>query len=232
MSLPLNEMLISSVIPLTRAIYASVGNLWDFPLHLTEKKLEKLLSLEPGWYFGDGAAPSEEVYQLAFGIHDSMLGLGFLKTDAFPGVDGEIVLMLSAVDGDVDLEFTIKPDLLVSFAYMVDGNTVIYQEGLSRERIEFILRKFWAEQKWNLSGYLVSVISNETKEDSLAQLSKTITIAMAQSLRESLSLVGNVYWTPPDKSVIISEHSMRALPKTAQSFSGTSHQTYFQLVTA
>ncbi len=68
----------------------SIGN-----VTVGQRTVSKILSfrkLKRGWHYGQGSAISHGIIEKALRIHSVMLSLGFFETNAFPGVDGEVLL--------------------------------------------------------------------------------------------------------------------------------------------
>ncbi len=70
---------------------------------ITDRKLRAFADLPNGWYYGEGVPFGGAVLNMA-----RTLSLGLAETDAFPGLNGEVVV--SVYFGEHYLEFTIDPD--------------------------------------------------------------------------------------------------------------------------
>ena len=60
----------------------------------TNEKILGFLELPQGWHYGEGSSPSEETVNESVQINNEANLLG-LKTEAFPGINGEIQLYQS-----------------------------------------------------------------------------------------------------------------------------------------
>ena len=90
--------------------YESTQTLWGQApddLHPTLKKVQAFLRLQPGWHYGRGMAFTPELIREALQFHVYTTSLGFYETDAFPGLDGSI--MLTVYEGPDYIEFTLNP---------------------------------------------------------------------------------------------------------------------------
>ena len=95
----------------------------------TAKKIQSFRNLPEGWHYGSGHPPTSEMMAKAIAYENFYQLLGFVKTGAFPGVDGEI--MVTAYHGEHCLELTIELDGTFRFAHEVGEQDDDYWEGLS-----------------------------------------------------------------------------------------------------
>ncbi len=91
------------------------------------EKARSFLSLPDGWCFGEGGAPSEDIVDKAVSIIERA-ELSLLKTDVFPGQEGEI--QVSAYFQDHYLEFIIESDHSVTFTHECNNVEISYQENM------------------------------------------------------------------------------------------------------
>ena len=73
----------------------------------TNDKLLSFLDLQDGWCYGEGRAPSRTMVDLLVKINDFVFSIGFSKTDAFPRVNG--VIVLSIYEGDFLIDLSMNP---------------------------------------------------------------------------------------------------------------------------
>ena len=97
----------------------------------TSKKIQSFRSLKEGWSFGEGVAFQSQILHKAIQLIKSAHALGFDETDAFPGINGEVMVTLYA--GQDYWEFTIEADESVTFVYEAGDETRVYEEGLPFE---------------------------------------------------------------------------------------------------
>lgn len=77
-----------------------------------EVKLKAFSRLR-GWNYTDGLVFSEDTIAASRQLLDKITNGGFYRTDAFPGLNGEVMLVVY-LDADT-LEFIIEPTLTVTF---------------------------------------------------------------------------------------------------------------------
>lgn len=97
----------------------------------TLEKIQEYAFLPVGWHFGEGFAPSKETVYSANFITDWLHKLGFPKTDAFPGSDGEI--QISGYRNRTILEFNIQNNGQIDFYAQQNGRELSYVEDLTME---------------------------------------------------------------------------------------------------
>jgi hypothetical protein len=95
----------------------------------TDAKIRSFARLPPGWHYGAGKAALQETIDLAREYLLLFAQLGFVETDAFPGVDGEI--MVSAYRGGHCVEVTLELDSTFTLTHQFDGSDRYHGAGLS-----------------------------------------------------------------------------------------------------
>lgn len=96
----------------------------------TNDKLWSFVALPVGWHYGQGAAPSIELISLLVEINNQVYRLGFPKTDAFPGINGN--LMLTIYYGEHLIDLTVEPNgRTCTYSYEKNGEEVAYEEDIS-----------------------------------------------------------------------------------------------------
>jgi hypothetical protein len=125
----------------------------DIKLKSTEKKIESFRELRPGWHYGEGVAPNEITVRNATRLNRLAHALGFPKTDAFPGVDGDVILVI--YHENYDLEFTLRASGGITYYKMKEDEDIEYEKGLSFEQASIKVFLFNVEI-WKLSDYLTS----------------------------------------------------------------------------
>lgn len=98
----------------------------------TTEKIEGFREFSPGWCYGEGGPPKADVVQKSLDLDTELHNVGFARTNAFLGLDGEITV--TAYHGPQYLEFTVYADGQVDFVLEIDDEEVAYEEGLSFER--------------------------------------------------------------------------------------------------
>src|ERR1022692_627445 len=95
----------------------------------TARKIESYKRLPHGWHYGQGGPAAFRTIQVALGYLSMFMGFGFIETDAFPGVGGEI--MVTAYRGKHCVEVTVEVDNTYTVSHQYDGDTRFYEPGLS-----------------------------------------------------------------------------------------------------
>src|SRR5436190_1185098 len=80
----------------------------DKDLSKTGAKILSFEQLRGGWHFGEGFPPNGNLIKKAIELDGLAQDLGFTKTDAFPGPNGEV--RYCVYDGDSYYEFTLEID--------------------------------------------------------------------------------------------------------------------------
>lgn len=97
----------------------------DFQSKLrTEKKIKSFAKKVVGWHYGQGVPPSERRVSMALDYLFILQVLGFHETDAFPGIDGEIMVR------------AYKEGVCFSLSIEINYKTVLSIYGLGMEDYE------------------------------------------------------------------------------------------------
>src|SRR6266568_6227153 len=83
--------------------------------HRTADKIRDFLRLTDGWHYGRGDAPAPDIVSESLRIHSMMVAAGFRDTDAFPGIDGEV--LLTAYQDSHYIEIMVEIDARVTFTH-------------------------------------------------------------------------------------------------------------------
>lgn len=100
-------------------------------MQTTLKKIQSFAQFQQGWSFGEGVAFAKTTLEKATQLTKTAHMLGFHETDAFPGLNGEV--MVTVYQGSDYWEFTLEPTETITFVYERDDETVTYEEGLPFE---------------------------------------------------------------------------------------------------
>src|SRR3990167_6074919 len=95
----------------------------------TIKKIYSFIGLPRGWHYGEGRPASKRTAERTKSLLEIAGSNGFKKSDAFPGVDGEI--MLSLYENNDMLEFLIEPSGWINFVSERGGHRVKELEGIN-----------------------------------------------------------------------------------------------------
>jgi hypothetical protein len=97
----------------------------------TIEKIQSFGNFTQGWSFGEGVPFAPSILLKAMQLIKTAYALGFTETDAFPGLNGEV--MGTIYLGQDYWEFTLEPDEMLTFIYEKDNKTIFYEEGLPFE---------------------------------------------------------------------------------------------------
>jgi hypothetical protein len=103
----------------------------------TLRKIKRFAHLLPGWHFGEGVPPSHGMVLSATLLNLDLQLAGFDKTNAFPGVDGQI--MVTAYHDDFYFEFSLELDGLVNFVMEVGDREEFARDGLSIGQVRSLI---------------------------------------------------------------------------------------------
>ncbi|MDQ3011199.1 MAG: hypothetical protein M3X11_10920 [Acidobacteriota bacterium] len=119
----------------------------------TREKLLSFACLHRRWNFGEGVPAKELSLQRALAILESLDDAGFSYTDAYPGLDGDILLSAYALPDYYD--FKVKVDGSVTVTHTRGEEDKFYQEAMPLVEVFSNIKKF-ASEKWPTSDYLTS----------------------------------------------------------------------------
>jgi hypothetical protein len=111
---------------------------------LTCQKIEEMSKLRPGWCYGEGCPIDRGTVSLAreLDLFAAALAQDSLQTDAFPGLNGEV--MLTLYRGARYAEITIRPDRLIDCFWELWGQEAGWEEGIGASRAKDSLVDFSA----------------------------------------------------------------------------------------
>jgi len=155
----------------------------EFP---TKSKIQSFKELKNGWHYGEGVSFGQSILDKAITLHQEAIRLALFETDAFPGLNGEV--MFTIYFENHYLEFTLKPDDRVTFYREKKGEEVCYQEGLSFEEAKTKIGEF-RKEIWKASASLIRGITTDVYKGS--QVSPSI---IQGTILEFQSSVENVYF--------------------------------------
>jgi len=142
-------------------------------LQTTDQRINDFLDLPRGWHYGEGHAPNEKTVDDALRINNQATLLG-LKTEAFPGVNGEIEI--DCYSKDKTLEFTIESTGKILLVEDESGTETSSQEDLTIEKALDFIRKEYGKKIWNLSGQFTEGIMTNAESDLSAWRSRIPTM--------------------------------------------------------
>ena len=112
-------------------------------VHITTEKIMAFRRLRDGWHYGEGYFLDESVVNSALELHKRILSLGFYDTDAFPGIEGNIILTVSS--GAECLAFTLMSNGDIQYCREIHDIEVCEEASLTIPQAENILRNFRQE---------------------------------------------------------------------------------------
>jgi hypothetical protein len=139
----------------------SRNNFVSMPMSLTEEKIISFLRLEEGWHYGEGIRPSQDNLKNALQILYALQTYG-LRSDAFPGVNGEIQVV--AYNADETLEITIEADGRITYILERADEELEYAEDLSTH--DAVIRvNSYGRGLCNLSELSIQTITTNAEND-------------------------------------------------------------------
>lgn len=183
----------------------------------TNNKIVSFRNLPNNWHYGEGISPSRETIDIALKFNYVARIVQFSKTDAFPGIDGEI--QFCAYKDSLYVEFTIEPNDKITFVYEVGSTEIEYCENLSFEEAISKLYGF-GSKLWALSGSSIATTLILQREDSKVLLSNHPVMGVASQF-----LIKNARYTPANAYAATSQDIIRMTQNPQQS-SGKYHPNY------
>lgn len=105
----------------------------------TTSKINSFAELPAGWHFGEGMPPSPDRVKNARLLHFEFVRSGFTRTNAFPGIDGQI--MVTAYRGSEYHEFSLELDGSLDYVFELGNEEQDCKENLSLEEALEIVRE-------------------------------------------------------------------------------------------
>lgn len=192
--------------------------------HDTLIKLAEFQALGKGWCYGEGKPIETRVLNSATQIFHVLFKEGIAKTDAFPGVDGEV--RVTGYEGEHYLEFTVENNGQVTYLYEQNDQEKIYTENLSLSDAITIARETVASIKscqYLLDQYTKDTGINKSSDFKAWHLDLQVMV-------ESLSSVGNVLFRQANAFATTPKNFTKVFPMTLPSF-GSSTEPYSQAIT-
>ena len=99
----------------------------------TAQKIDSFATYQPGWSFREGIPFDKATLIIATAILQQGIEHGFVTNDAFPGLDGEV--MVTFYSGDYYHEFIIERTGNISYICEIDRCEVLSIDDLPMENI-------------------------------------------------------------------------------------------------
>ena len=145
-------------------------------------KILEFEKLEEGWHYGEGTSIKKEIIEKALKLDKKAYDCGYFETDAFPGIDGEIVFTI--YDENDYFEFIIENNGIVTYVHEYKDEKVCCESNVSFDKaLEKI--EMPKEEICNLSEYYISDIGIQEKSDLTEWPFKTYVIVSQQFLKNA-----------------------------------------------
>lgn len=185
----------------------------------TASKISEFLLFQSGWHYGSGKTPEREIVNIALTINDELAKVGFAKTNAFLGIDGEI--MVTAYHDSIYFEVTIEANKQISFLLEQDDIEIDYEESTLLNNVRHYIRNL-REKLWSLSGSSIKVTTIPIGEDLQVLLLNHQVMEVA-----SPSLIQFAFLEPEKAFANTLKDTIEVSPGNLQ-FSGISTRRYSQ----
>ena len=153
----------------------------------TVKKIKSFEHLSPGWNYGRGGPISPSVISDATAFLWKFALSGLNDTDAFPGINGEV--MVTAYEGEHYVEAIVEADGSISLTYEVNDVENFSKERMDSEEATRKLQEI-SGGIWNMFDFCIRTISTPTldKIGSRVWLSEIPLMEVGHPLSNALAL--------------------------------------------
>jgi hypothetical protein len=151
------------------------------PISATEQKINSFKDLPIGWHYGSGIPPSDKILALANQLNRYAGLMNFEATDAFPGIDGEV--MLTVYDGDIYLEFSIELNGLINYVREQSDEEVDSREQISLHEAINYIEKIGILKCRSSVSFTPNITIRERKDSRVPRLSRVKPIESQFSMR-------------------------------------------------
>jgi hypothetical protein len=138
--------------------------------HITVTKLESFRRLNTGWHYGEGRDFDSTIINSAIDLHNLAVKLGFFETDAFPGVDGSIMIAIYHKSDYLEFTLTCKNEII--YRRETDNVEVSEEELITFDQVKTILEGL-GQDTWRSSDSYISDITTVGDRDLLPQHLRT-----------------------------------------------------------
>lgn len=195
-------------------------------IHPTLRKIERFRNFVAGWHYNEGVPFKEDTLSLAIQIHEMSIDQGLYETDAFPGIDGEI--MITIYHYNQYLEFTVEQNGQISYVKEIGDEEVAGEEKITTNTIKSLLITL-REDVWKQSELLTGNTTTEERTDLSALRSRT-QATMGESQLLARNVFSKVTGTQGQFAPTFN-YSMKELQVSPQ-FTGSSKLKIYQAVTS
>jgi hypothetical protein len=134
----------------------------------TGRKIESFRNLSHGWNFGEGVAFGQQVIEAALRLLAHLESYGYTETDAFPGLEGEI--LVKGYGRTDRVELIAESDGSFTFAVPGGSEFRVYDEDLSENECVKRISKMVLKPGLISESSIPSTILTEETGDSLVLL--------------------------------------------------------------
>jgi hypothetical protein len=176
--------------------------------HPTEQKIRSFLLREEGWHYGEGVAFLPETVEQAVALHTVMLRKGFFRTNAFPGLAGQVIVTL--YHKDEYYEFAVLPDGGLEFTQETGDQEIAFHEPMTIEEAEKIIAGI-------RTGTWTSFVSLDENSTTLTEAGSKAGLSGTRAAAESRSSSVSVWSQPVIPCVGTSKSTMPISAETIRS---------------
>ncbi len=145
-------------------------------------KLNSFRSLPKGWHYGQGDAIANDVLTNAEKVVRYLVMSGFSRTDAFPGVGGEV--QVTGYNGGNFLSVDVNTDGSFDVRHEADGRECCYEDGVVWPDVKDAINKV-AIEIWGTSALSTLGTGTPPAPDSLIWRSRSLATGDFRLLRST-----------------------------------------------
>ncbi|MCY4051933.1 MAG: hypothetical protein OXF60_10645 [Gammaproteobacteria bacterium] len=134
-----------------------------------KKQIVSFIDLQDGWHFGEGVGASDTAVKAAHDVYDLMIKNGAEEIEAFPAIDGGI--LISGYFDNESLDVSCRPDGTMEIDHEVNNVLKNEKQGLRLNNVRTYLEKLNWNKKKSLFGYYIPGISAGESNDIQVRLS-------------------------------------------------------------
>ena len=183
--------------------------------HPTETKIRSYSRRGRGWHYGEGVEFCADVVAEAISLHRFIVRNGHYRTDAFPGLGGEVIVTL--YHGSHYYEFALEPGGQLWFSHEVGGEEKVYRAPISVDKAYQIIKQIRTDE-WSSSESSLASTMTSTFEDFRAGF-----LAIRETMVAYLSSVDSA-WSRPPATFAVTSGGTTPTSEVAVQSSGSSRQ--------
>lgn len=178
-------------------------------LNETRGKLIGFAFLPEGWHFKEGVPAKEHTLKTALALLGALEAAGFDRTDAYPGIDGSV--MISAYEMPEVYDFNIRPSGAITVSHEKGDEELFYQEGMTEDHVREKIKEFGLSTCHTPDYLILGTITAMTTDDLRATPSRTPKTALGFPSSVSNALDANpavFVSTPPGFTELSQGHRL------------------------